>query len=202
MKPKSIWPQSTTRKQIAWSVLIWRITSLPFYYSVLAEHFEGIIKKIFRLKCCTGLIKPSKRNTANWEQRGRAKNERQSEEWFFITMILTTNNTSVLQICQDDSRCTAYKKLKPGLYQIFSRNNRITYLQSCSKEGFKAVNISVANVSCEIWIPAIITTMWRPRYIRGKLEKRVRKHVLAILTNLFGDQALKRRTRRLQQFKK
>ena len=74
MKPKSIWPQSTTIKLRALSVLIW---SLPFYYSVLAEHFEGSIKKNIysRLKCCIGLIKPSKWNTPNWEPNwGRMNN--------------------------------------------------------------------------------------------------------------------------------
>ena len=39
------------------------------------------------------------------------------------------------------------------LFQLpspYSRNNRTIFLRSCSKEGFKAVNISIANVSCEI----------------------------------------------------
>ena len=53
---------------------------------------------------------------------------------------------------------TCYHKEYP-----YSRNNRTTCLQSCSKEGFKAVNILIAKISSEIWISASITTMWRPR---------------------------------------
>ena len=33
---------------------------LVFYYSVLEEHFEGITKKTFGLKCCTDFITPTK----------------------------------------------------------------------------------------------------------------------------------------------
>ena len=39
------------------------------------------------------------------------------------------------------------------LFQLqspYSGNNRTPCLRSCSKEGFKAVNISIANVSCGI----------------------------------------------------
>ena len=112
-----------------------------------------------------------------------------------------TNNKQLVSLipqkCKDDTRCTAYdyNKLEPGLPSGCSRNNRRTCLRSCSKEGFKAVSILIANVSCEIWLPAIITTTYKG--IRRKL-----KNVLAILTTYMEDQALKRYTTRLQQSKR
>ena len=45
------------------------------------------------------------------------------------------------------------------VWSPYSRNNRRTCLQSCSKEGFNAVKILFANISCETRTPAIITTM-------------------------------------------
>ena len=45
-----------------------------------------------------------------------------------------------------------------------SRNNRRTCFRRCSEEDVKAINISIAHIYCEIWIPANIRTMWRPRH--------------------------------------
>ena len=42
--------------------------------------------------------------------------------------------------------------------------------------------MSIANNSCKIWILTIITAMRQPRHTWKSLKKRVRWHVLAILT--------------------
>ena len=70
-----------------------------------------------------------------------------------------------------------------------SRNNRRTCLRRCSIDDFKAVNTSIANLSCEIWIPAIITTMWRPRYT-WKAYKTCLQPCACDPYDLYGDQAL------------
>ena len=63
----------------------------------------------------------------------------------------------------------------PFSSNTYDRNYRKTCLRSCSEEGFKAVNISIGNLQplqlCE------------DQGIRGKLKKRVCKHVLVILYN-------------------
>ena len=51
--------------------------------------------------------------------------------------------------------------VEPGLH-IYGRNNRRTQLRSCSKEGFRGVNTSIANISFEIRTPAIISALRRP----------------------------------------
>ena len=40
--------------------------------------------------------------------------------------------------------------VETDLHLVVNYNNRTTFLRSYSKEGFKAVKISTANISCEI----------------------------------------------------
>ena len=54
----------------------------------------------------------------------------------------------------------------------YSCNNRRTCLLSCSKEGFKAINISIANIPCEIWISPTIT-----HYVKTKKYMEMLKNV-------------------------
>ena len=63
----------------------------------------------------------------------------------------------------------------------YSRKKRRTCFRRCSKENFKAVNTSIANISCEQWIHVVII-LFEDQGIREKLKKRVCNHVLAILT--------------------
>ena len=87
---------------------------MPFYYSVLAEHLEGSIKKDILFEMLHWFNK-----TEQMKHPKLRAELRPNEEWFFITLILTTNKTSYISIpqkCQNDKRCTAYKKFKPGLH--------------------------------------------------------------------------------------
>ena len=109
---------------------------------------------------------------------------RPNENWVFTTLILTTNkmfyyinSTEMLRW----QKMYSLQKIQAWYSSRLSRDNCRTCLWSCSKEGFKTVSILIANISCEIWIPEINITMWRPRH-RRKTKKRVCKHVFAILT--------------------
>ena len=57
--------------------------------------------------------------------------------------------SSIVQKCQDDTRYSLQEtQARPP--SRYSHNNRRACLRSCSKEGFKAVSISITNISCEI----------------------------------------------------
>ena len=49
--------------------------------------------------------------------------------------------------------------VKPGA--PYSRNNFTACLHSCSKKGFKAVNISIANISCRFTQSATLAALQR-----------------------------------------
>ena len=80
---------------------------------------------------------------------------------------------------QDYKRCTAFKKLKPGLYLGIV----VTIAEhACGHVlkrvlNFKAVSISIANISCENEYLRSLQ-LYEDQGIHGKLKKRV----LAILT--------------------
>ena len=61
-----------------------------------------------------------------------------------------------------------------------SRKDLRTCLRRCFKEDFKAVRISIENVSCEISKPATIPTI--EKAVSVHLEIHVPNHVIAILT--------------------
>ena len=92
-----------------------------------------------------------------------------NEKWFFITLILTTNKMSYHISSTEMSRWQkmySLQEIQAWYPSRSSRDNCRTCLWSCSKEGFKTVSILIANISCEMWIPETIITMWRPRHRR------------------------------------
>ena len=151
MRPKSIWPQSITRKLRPRSVFIWRIMSLPFYDSVLAEHFEESIKKNIEVECCIGLIIPSKWNP---QTESRMKNG-SSLLWKQIKQIKRPIASTEMSRWQ--KMCSVYKKLKSGLHLDKSLDNRRTcYTASCchALKGFlklSAYQLQIFLVNMNTW---------------------------------------------------
>ena len=146
---------------------------------MLAVHFEEGIKKSIQVEMLHLF------NKSEQMKHPKLRAElRQNENWVFITVILTTNKMFYYINSTEMSRWQktySLQEIQAWYLSRLNRDNCRTCLWSCSKEGFKTVSILIANISCEIWIPEINITMWRPRH-RRKAKKRVCKHVFAILT--------------------
>ena len=58
---------------------------------------------------------------------------------------------TITATANDHSDCQRLQSVgKNKAWSPYSRNDLSTWFQPCSKEGFKAVNISIANISCVI----------------------------------------------------
>ena len=102
--------------------------------------------------------------------------------------------SSILQKCQDDTRCTAYKKVKAGLHPDIV----ITIAEHACDHVLKRV-LKLSAYRFQIFFVKyeyLRSLQLLTKAYGGSLKKHACNPY-----NLYGDQALKRYTRRLQQLK-
>ena len=76
-----------------------------------------------------------------------------------------------------------------NLISIYSCNHCRTCLWRCLKKDFKAVNISVATISCERSILVIVTMAWKLTHTKTSQNIGLQSCYCDPSINLYGDQA-------------